>query len=1197
MVPNDADPTRASGATTSERVVELVVVRPRERVEEVALARHAVPSFNRTMRIALAMRGGVSLAVWIGGAVAELDLIRRIRLFDTERGTLALVPELEGRPLTPPVLARLRSYAELLDAAGYDRVEFDLLAGASAGGLNAVVYSVAQRAGSDLGRLLDVWATVGGFWGLLHPPGTAGIVALMQGEGYFRPKVLDALTTIYGTEERHPDLVSPYTGVDLSATVIDADDAYEEDANEGRGHFRFVGSDAHLLDNRVPRREDGIDRTRLVDDEASLERLALAARSTSSLAGGFEPAHVDSWGGTAGEPDDAAERGMRFAFASHREQSGTPYRIVDGAVFDNVPIERALRSARLRVSERRADRVMLFLDPEPDPPVGRETEWDANASRFFRALRAMVSKQMRSESVAREVAELERFNAQRLVAAARLDGTAPLVANAEWTPEAVQARRSAYVRALSADLADHLAETISAPSLWQLASSLPTRRRYRPIPRSRLAALGPALRQRFTELGVADTAKLARSPLALADAANCVLGWARALESMPERTGSRQAIDLGSVRVAAYGALEAAVGWRDELTARVVGLAERAAAERRSPTPAEIDEWIDAWVRASARIRTTEQWTELDRAVALLGLTSTRVEREAERGERRLSATWTGSAWRPLASTRTLAAEHLPPLYHAAGIPAALSHVRYWAIGVDEAPADPGEFSALEADRRYAVLGRALRDPGRSVEAIAAEVRSEAEHPLIDRQTKLAGYGFGNFFGFLSRDWRVNDWWWGRLDAAGGLARFFDSLAPGRVRTDAAVRLLQDAVLEEAAEPAYVKAGLSPFDTVSPRPSANGVPAADAAPPAPGGEAALPADPSALRARVRAGTDTVLNLPPAYRFAIASRTVRLLDRVLVQPVGRAWRIFAGAVLAVLRPLLVALPAVADPPRLALVAGFVAAVAWPLTWESIDAVQPGWAIVASLVAAVAVASTWGGAVAVQRRWQDVAEALGGPLGDEVEAARRIARRRAYVMAGVATASVVPLVIALLQSNFLLILLCIGVTVVLGAVARRLASSARREPIPGRDARTIAMVAVFGLFGGVLPLVQLWLDLADALPLWLAPEGSWNLPVLAVGAGAVTVALTWGWLGIGRDLAEIRATRLVNWLTVTLASVGLAVVAYWVAATYATAGAAELLADTVAAAVFVVVWANVLWWLPEAVGETPPVTDSVQRAPLA
>ena len=114
----------------------------------------------RVFAVALTLvRQGV---VRVERARSELDLLRRIRLYDVGDETLALVPETAGTPLTPPVLARLQAYAEMLDAAGYDRVEFDLLAGASAGGLNAVVYAVAQRAGTGLEGLLRVWGRVGG---------------------------------------------------------------------------------------------------------------------------------------------------------------------------------------------------------------------------------------------------------------------------------------------------------------------------------------------------------------------------------------------------------------------------------------------------------------------------------------------------------------------------------------------------------------------------------------------------------------------------------------------------------------------------------------------------------------------------------------------------------------------------------------------------------------------------------------------------------------------------------------------------------------------------------------------------------------------------------------------------------------------------------------------------------------------------
>ena len=45
---------------------------------------------------------------------------------------------------------------------------------------------------------------------------------------------------------------------------------------------------------------------------------------------------------------------------------------------------------------------------------------------------------------------------------------------------------------------------------------------------------------------------------------------------------------------------------------------------------------------------------------------------------------------------------------------------------------------------------------------------------------KLGGWSVKRFGGFLKRSWRVNDWTWGRLDAATVLCR--SVLHPGRVR-------------------------------------------------------------------------------------------------------------------------------------------------------------------------------------------------------------------------------------------------------------------------------------------------------------------------------------------------------------------------------------------------------------------------------
>src|SRR5690606_28871767 len=143
----------------------------------------------------------------------------------------------------------------------------------------------------------------------------------------------------------------------------------EPDAHEGRGHFHFIGSPGNANANQVPSRHDLGDERKAAEDADHLARLALAARSTSSLPAGFEPALVDS---TDGDMGDCPPGDMRFAFGGHRPQPEHPYRVVDGAVFDNVPIDRALRAARLRGARTRADRTLLFLDPDPDPPLTGE---------------------------------------------------------------------------------------------------------------------------------------------------------------------------------------------------------------------------------------------------------------------------------------------------------------------------------------------------------------------------------------------------------------------------------------------------------------------------------------------------------------------------------------------------------------------------------------------------------------------------------------------------------------------------------------------------------------------------------------------------------------------------------------------------------------------------------------------------------
>ena len=86
------------------------------------------------LRMALVLNGGVSLAVWMGGVVHELDLLRRAC-------SDGLDPAQQPRPYDQVVFDRWR---ELSRAGGRERaVVVDVIAGTSAGGLNGALLATA----------------------------------------------------------------------------------------------------------------------------------------------------------------------------------------------------------------------------------------------------------------------------------------------------------------------------------------------------------------------------------------------------------------------------------------------------------------------------------------------------------------------------------------------------------------------------------------------------------------------------------------------------------------------------------------------------------------------------------------------------------------------------------------------------------------------------------------------------------------------------------------------------------------------------------------------------------------------------------------------------------------------------------------------------------------------------------------------
>src|SRR4051794_31105152 len=100
------------------------------------------------VRVAMALNGGVSLAVWMGGCAAELDCARRAHL----------APE-PGR----------RAYHALCRAFGRVLV-VDLMSGSSAGGINGALLGAAIRHRRRLNPdfLREQWLELGEFESLLY---------------------------------------------------------------------------------------------------------------------------------------------------------------------------------------------------------------------------------------------------------------------------------------------------------------------------------------------------------------------------------------------------------------------------------------------------------------------------------------------------------------------------------------------------------------------------------------------------------------------------------------------------------------------------------------------------------------------------------------------------------------------------------------------------------------------------------------------------------------------------------------------------------------------------------------------------------------------------------------------------------------------------------------------------------------------
>ncbi|MCS5735527.1 DUF3376 domain-containing protein [Herbiconiux daphne] len=828
---------------STEALIPLGDVGERPETTDGPASADRVPAFNRSLRVALAMKGGISLAVWIGGAVAELDLLRRIRVLGTPEQPRPFLVRV-GVDEPAAVLERARIYADLLIQARYDQVEFDVLAGASAGGLNAVLFGVSQRAGVAFDTVLHTWLDAGAVWNLLRKPWARGYTSVLDGDQFFAKQVEHAISELHGSPASD-DHQARAVSVELSGTIVDADSSAQWGFQEGRAHFRFTGRRSSSREAGVtgalpaPSGRDIPSGPNGPDDPAAFRRLSYAARTTSSFPGAFEPARILSRPvGDEPRPEPPTEHiDFDFAFSHHRPHTDAadvevgrlrPFRAIDGGVADNVPIDRALRAVREMPAEDFVSRAILYLEPDPATSVPRDPTPSTavppsvevrspHIARMIDNIRNGLGLRGIRESGDAEIDQVERFRRERYLWQGRRESLASLGVAYERDDG-----RAAYIRYRETADLSLLSDTLTDPALWQLGTDLPTRTAVPAAPRELIVALESRIFGDYAQswpdsdrmavpaggLRAFVAEAIVRGPQAVLDAAASALAWLREIETIVFDQHRWFSPDDEERRIAARRLINdvsaAARAGRDlALQAALVSAMESADAEKV----------VSGWVDGNLTRIDDAHWAAIDDAIALIKQLAAGLDGD-EAAELTEDVPWTRFATLT-DSDAGVDAVDLAPFTSVIGIPSPGSTLRFDVISANEPGGLDAEFTALQLAQASELAEKwmSLDDDALAAartEFDAARAAEALGHRRLAPLTKLAGTTLWSFGAFFSTRWRTNDWWWGHLDAAAGLLRILGDLGdvdPAEVKE--AARAAQQSILTQACLAAD---DLRPFD-------------------------------------------------------------------------------------------------------------------------------------------------------------------------------------------------------------------------------------------------------------------------------------------------------------------------------------------------------------------------------------------------
>jgi patatin-related protein len=410
---------------------------------------------EKELRLALVCYGGVSLAVYMHGITKEVW-----HLAAASRGHAEGAAPMTGvRGVYAALLTELeRSTGVRL------RVLPDIIAGASAGGVNGVFLAQALSTGQSLDPLTDLWLTSADVESLIDPDaapsgrfsrmwamplawlaGRKGTDGADPADAETRDEVRAKISHFVRSRWFEP----PFGGATLTRLILDALDAMRAGERGPRllpdGQpldlrvtvTEFVGHPERLRLHSPPEvvetehrlvigfSDDGAPRDTLADPA----ELAFAARATSSFPGAFPPFMVGELDGVLAERGAAwpgrrsfLRRILPRQFAANALDSAV---LVDGSVLANAPFGPAMAALRDRPARREVDRRFVYIDPSPGVDI-RMSRGDGPPG-FFQTILGALSDLPRAQPIRDNLEEIEGRSDRIMTMRGVLDALRPRV--------------------------------------------------------------------------------------------------------------------------------------------------------------------------------------------------------------------------------------------------------------------------------------------------------------------------------------------------------------------------------------------------------------------------------------------------------------------------------------------------------------------------------------------------------------------------------------------------------------------------------------------------------------------------------------------------------------------------------------------------------------------------------------------------